>query len=344
MLVIAEAAVRVAAPEAAGDRVYMHFNNPHREQSGFVPDDVLFWKLRPSHEIPKGAGVDPAWGVNESGFRGPDAPVEKPEGQFRIVTLGDSCTFGLGAPGPSYDETYSARLQKYLQWAWPKKNVRVLNFGCPGYTSYQGKILLRQKAIKYDPDIVVAYFGINDGFEAVGFADKDQRPAAGSIDEVRSMQGVLAQSALYRLLRRGVLETRRQSSTAPGTNGPIERVSIDDYHANLDEIATIAREAGATVYFVAPPYLELNGSLNQETHRRHEPAVDIMPFLRAETAKGRSVIFPNPDNVHPTPAGHDAIARALALRILRDYDPDNGEIAKLAPAEPGTAEQTEAAP
>lgn len=298
---LAETAARLAGI-GDGTPAFMRFTNPHREQSGFVPDDHLFWRLRENNV---------SWEVNASGFRGPDAPRDKPAGQFRVVTLGDSCTFGLGTPGVRYEDTWSARLEQLLRAAKPGRDIRVLNFGCPGYSSFQGMRLLESRAAAYAPDLVIAYFGINDGFDAIGFADKDQRPVdAPALGPVR---GALAKSALYAWLRGGLVSARR--NTASGT--PLERVAIDDYHANLDSMAALAGRIGAKIRFIAPPYLEeSDGSLRIETNRRHEPAIDVFPEMSAAAARGEAVIFPSPDNVHPTPVGHAAIARAIAAVVL----------------------------
>ena len=61
-LVLGEMICRAAFPGLANGGLYMRFTNPHREQSGFIPDDDLFWKLLPGN---------PTWEVNEDGFRGP---------------------------------------------------------------------------------------------------------------------------------------------------------------------------------------------------------------------------------------------------------------------------------
>ncbi len=298
---LAEIGARFAGA-GSGGAAYMRFTNPHREQSGFVPDDHLFWRLRENN---------PSWEVNASGFRGPDAPREKPAGQYRVVTLGDSCTFGLGTPGLRYDETYSSRLEQLLREAHPGRDIRVLNFGCPGYSSFQGLRLLESKVAAYAPDLVIAYFGINDGFDAIGFADKDQRPV--DAPALGALRGTLARSAFYAWLRGGLVRARRDA--AP--EAPLERVVIGDYHANLDAMAALVARIGARIRFIAPPYLEeSDGSLRIEEHRRHQPAIDVFPAMDEAAARGEAVIFASPDNVHPTPAGHAAIARAIAGAVL----------------------------
>ncbi len=308
----AEIACRIALPKEAAGPAYMRFSNPHRQQSGFIPDDELFWKLKPDN---------PMWKVNAAGFRGPELPKEKEKGEYRVICLGDSCTFGLGAGGVDYDQTYPAIvgkslypsvLEKALVNDYPAKSYnsfRAVNLGCPGYTSYQGMKLLKKRIKNMKPDVVIAYFGINDGFEAVGYADKDQRPVDLGSD-------ALDKSALYSYLTRLIVGAKQQVKSGR----PLERVSLPDYHANLDEIAKISEKNGAKAYFIAPPYLEANGGLKCEEHRIHEPAIDIMPKLKKTADAGDPVIFPAPDNVHPMPAGHAAIARAIVDRLIQDME------------------------
>jgi lysophospholipase L1-like esterase len=312
IFIAAELACRFALPEIAKAPPYMRFSNPHRQQSGFVPDDKLFWKLKANN---------PIWQVNASGFRGPDLAGENSKEEIRILCLGDSCTFGLGAGGVPYEQTYPALLGETPPDLHGASNTslrfRGVNFGCPGYTSYQGLLLLRQRIAAIKPDIVIAYFGINDGFDAFGYSDKDQRAAQFSTGLFGSM---LNKSALYSSLTRLIIGVKQHAKTTPPM-ARIERVNIEDYHANLDDIAQTAKKFGAKAYFIAPPYLETDGSLNCEIHRVHEPSIDVMPELRRAVAAGGQVLFPAPDNVHPTPAGHASIARAITKRLARDMDP-----------------------
>ncbi|MCZ7586274.1 MAG: SGNH/GDSL hydrolase family protein [Deltaproteobacteria bacterium] len=304
VLFAAEAVCRLLLPGVADTALYMRFSNPHREQSGFIPDDNLFWRLAPNND---------EWQVNALGYRGPAVPEKKPAGEFRIVALGDSCTFGLGEGGVPYEDTYPSVLEDLLKNNAKGLRVRALNFGCPGYTSFQGKRLLASEALRFQPDVVTAYFGINDGFEAVGFTDAEQRP----VDlNAAPLKNILRHSALYTALTRGVVGARREH--APGGEGFLERVPIDEYHRNLDEIARLAASAGAPTYFIPPVYLG-DAEPGREDHRIHRPVIDIFPEIQAAHRRGVSVIFGGDDRVHPTPAGHAIIAKAIADRLRHDF-------------------------
>ncbi len=78
---------------------------------------------------------------------------------FRIICLGDSCTYGSNV---DWDQTYPARLQVVLNNGDDEPRIEVLNAGVSGYTSYQGFRYLQEDLIRYKPDLVTLYFGPND--------------------------------------------------------------------------------------------------------------------------------------------------------------------------------------
>ena len=100
---------------------------PGEARGLYQHDHELFWSMRPGVRIPY-QGVTIA--TNELGLRsGPVRPKRSTE--FRILSLGESTTFGAGVGN---DVTYSARLEQILNvWSGQKRFV-VINAGgnaCP---------------------------------------------------------------------------------------------------------------------------------------------------------------------------------------------------------------------
>lgn len=303
----AEAVCRLGFSDWATKSLYMQFDHTTSEDFGFVLDDRLFWKPEPGNR---------PWEINADGYRGPLVPKEKSEGEFRLACLGDSCTFGLGGDSKyraiPYADTFTARLNR--RFAKNRRGLRftAINFGCPGYTSFQGLRLLKDKVGDYRPDAIVAYFGINDGGEAFGYADKDQRPFE---IESNPLVRLLRNSYAYMALRRLIVSARR-SRTAP--NAMLRRVSLEDYHRNLDAMTRQAKRIDARIYYIAPPYLDEKDRVFKEDFRHHEPAIDVLSDLRRYEDQGHAVIFSKNDKVHPRPMGHKAIAEAIAQRLAQD--------------------------
>jgi lysophospholipase L1-like esterase len=112
--------------------------------------------------------------TNSFGFRGPEVRREKPPGTYRVALLGDSFAFGWGV---KEDEIFARTLQDLLQAELLHRGTRtgqysginpelrkveVLNFGVPGYSTFQEVALLKQTAMAFTPDVVIVYFVEND--------------------------------------------------------------------------------------------------------------------------------------------------------------------------------------
>jgi len=97
--------------------------------------------------------------INTLGMRGPDVPPKQP-GEWRILLLGDSYTFGWGVP---FEETIGARLEARLAAQYPEHTVRVLNGGMGGSAPWQMAVLLEERYKDLEPDAVVLQtFATND--------------------------------------------------------------------------------------------------------------------------------------------------------------------------------------
>ena len=84
----------------------------------------------------------------------------KPPGVFRILSLGESTTFGDKLEAT---ENYSYRLEELLN-ADPTlgRRVEVWNCGIPAYSTYQSLRWLELDGLGFQPDLVLFYHEIND--------------------------------------------------------------------------------------------------------------------------------------------------------------------------------------
>ena len=96
--------------------------------------------------------------VNSQGLRGPDYAVEKDKDIVRIAVIGDSITWGE----TSFDETYPKLLEEELEKNTNAKNVEVINFGIAGTGTKNHLSILRERVLKYEPDIVLLGYCLND--------------------------------------------------------------------------------------------------------------------------------------------------------------------------------------
>lgn len=101
-------------------------------------------------------GLDPSHPeVSNQGLRDREFTIPKPAGTTRIMLLGDSVVFGVGA---SIDETMSRCVERKLA----DEHTEVMNAGVHGWTPYNELHWFRTEGVKFDADVVVVVFCLND--------------------------------------------------------------------------------------------------------------------------------------------------------------------------------------
>lgn len=146
-LAVGELAVRLLRPQfvQGPDPI----NNPFWRY-----DAALGWSHRPgasgrfereefSHQV----------SINSAGWRDVERRPEKHPGRFRVAVLGDSFTWGHGVS----DEKVFTRLMERLC-----EGIEVLNFGLSASATDQQRLILRDHAAGYRPDLVLVMITRND--------------------------------------------------------------------------------------------------------------------------------------------------------------------------------------
>jgi len=96
---------------------------------------------------------------NARGIRGPEVPYEKPAGTFRVVILGDSFIEGYSV---NREDRVAEQLEKLLTEQDRSRKYEVIALGTAGYSTDQELIWLEAEGIRYQPDVVVTMFYMND--------------------------------------------------------------------------------------------------------------------------------------------------------------------------------------
>lgn len=182
--------------------------------SGLGPDSLvaadrrLGWALKPDMEqvATYADGRRIVFTTNSLGLRSPEV-LPKEAGEFRILSLGESTTFGIGV---SDRETYSFLLQEDLRARYPGRRLTVVNAGVSAYSSFQSLRYLREKGLELDPDLVLFYHEVNDYLPSsvrdtemneVGILKTDRQLYSSRLYRLNLF--FTEHSALYRLLSGG---------------------------------------------------------------------------------------------------------------------------------------------
>lgn len=118
----------------------------------YQADPLLYWRLKPNQNCYTKIDRKPVH-VNSLGTRGAEFQPSKPAGTLRILSLGDSKTFGWGL---TEAESYSGLVEKaLLKHLGNAKGVEVINAGVNAWSYAQMHTYFREHGIHYQPDVVV---------------------------------------------------------------------------------------------------------------------------------------------------------------------------------------------
>lgn len=173
-------ALECAAIIFLGTRAYRQYNARFVVATAFLSRENLIFPtgdLRYFYE-PAPQSIDesrlPAWLPerpsyainNDSLHERFDYAVLKPDGVYRIVTLGDSFTFGLFVnTQENWVETLEDMLNKNFACP-PYKKFEVINLGYMGYDIRYGVERYKRRGEKYNPDLVI-WFLKQDDFDDI---------------------------------------------------------------------------------------------------------------------------------------------------------------------------------
>ena len=118
----------------------------------YEPDPQLYWRLKPNQNCYTKVNHHPVR-INAHRTRGAEFSTTKPADTLRIISFGDSRTFGWGL---CEEETYSALLQQRLQEQFgARKRIEVINAGVNAWSFPQMTAFLREHALAWQPDLVI---------------------------------------------------------------------------------------------------------------------------------------------------------------------------------------------
>lgn len=251
--------------------------------------------------------------TDANGLRAPLHAEEKPAGVFRVMTLGCSTTFGWGVDD---EQAYPARLEAIL--AEGGHPVEVINGGQPGHTSFQGLWLWDRALARYQPDIVVFGYVVQDA-RRVAYSDRSQAMLQQNADFLK--QSVLYRSQLYMGLLSLWQSVQMEQKEAP-TDGGVYRVPPDEYVENIRAFQARAEEVGAKFMLFGFPLeregytAEHRGILSAAASELNLPYYDPQPEFERLSA-GEPLFFPQ-DRGHANAAGLDRIARGMAQFLIAE--------------------------
>lgn len=284
--------------------------------------------------------------VNDRGFKGPSFAVPKENGTFRVLAVGDSCTWGPYYDRLSYPRVLEEELRRIGEGREEVPRVEVVNAGVNGY-NFESVLRRIDDYLGADPDLVLVYLGWNRtigradpkrnprlyrwsavyriyyhllqnqtgtafaGYDVDGtYLDPDE-PLLGELRDHDFRQDLEDLDTLVESFRDQNPECRVVVATLPGLFD--ERIEPDS--AAIEKAYPITFTKNLSAWAVLTR--KYNEALRAHCRERSLPIVDLETFA-LKSFLPRSDHFE--DSVHPTSSGYEKIGKYLALEIVEFLD------------------------
>lgn len=306
----------------------LHFIHP---QEILQPNARRIYYYRPCQRT---FTIDKPFVTNSMGFRSEREIPGRKDGEFRVLSLGDSIAVGLGV---SVKETYASQLETLL--ARHLDQVRVINAGVSSYSTWQEVDLLKEKGLIVQPDIVLLQYFWNDLYVKPAKVIPLARSKSGvQRDSVKKYVRLLKSSRILSLLweHLSILKNKIRPSfdwthRAMIFNGLkssyLERAYIS-VNTSLEELKALAdtfRFEPILIIFPGPE--QVQGS-DAPTHMQERieamvrkvgiRSLNLLPAMQHGYADKPNLYIPW-DNVHLTPQGHKVVAKAIERYLVQEH-------------------------
>ncbi len=276
------------------------------------PEDVIVWDRDLLYRYAPDSEFLGYYRTNSLGYRGKQFGDKKRPGVFRIVCVGDSCTFGLGV---REEDTWTHRLETILNRAYEGvREFEVLSFGVVGYSTFQTRRQLEIEIPRYAPDLVIDMPTVfNDATFAPSMSDADRA------SEHRSFSNWLRQRRIVRLL--GIApahyELPKQIELAVQKDATKCRVPLAQLDDHLKASVAAVRESGGKLLVaistldrglraIDKGFDERMAVVRRVASSSSVPVAEVGDALRS--FEPYSLFL---DGVHPNPEGQQIVARTL---------------------------------
>jgi lysophospholipase L1-like esterase len=250
--------------------------------------------------------------INSLGLRDREYEFAKPAGTVRILMLGDSLTFGWGAP---VDGTTAKRLEGRLDAADPGRRYEVINAGIGNTNTAMQVAHFLSKWYQLEPDIVVLNYFINDAEETPSrkqnFVLERSYAAvflAGRLDVLwRSYLGGSDWKAYYDGLYR---------DDAPGWRQVRESLAALADYCRRNGIGLLVANYPELHELADYPFARATGQVEAAAAADGVPFLDLLPAVRGEDPES---LWVTPTDAHPNAKAADRFAAAIAEQLRIDF-------------------------
>ena len=279
---------------------------------------------------------DGTWYATDSlGLRGDELRSTLTAEEYRVLVIGDSCTFGKGVVEA---DSWPRQFERQLAERMPAgQRVIVANAGVNGYSPQHYLEVLRRRAGELKPNLIVIGYNINDFPNQTKAVDEIVHQGKGNLRAAipYDLRNFLGRFAVFRWMRATYYVMNRErdyaaaEAMAKSVKNQAERdpVRVAREIKRLGELSEAARAAGANLCVFLFPYesqvyLEKydKGAIDwlSDLCAQHSiPFVSLIEEFRARAREQQPPrqLFLRGDRYHPNTDGYALVATRIRLLV-----------------------------
>jgi len=279
---------------------------------------------------------DGTWYETDSlGLRGGELRPTLSEDEYRVLVIGDSCTFGKGVlEADSWPRQFERQIAERMPAG---QRVLVANAGVNGYSPRHYLEVLRRRAGEFKPHLIVVGYNINDFPNQTKAVDQIVHQGKGNLRAAipYDLRNFLGRFAAFRWMRATyyVMNRERDYAAAEKLAGQVKNqaeqnpVRVAREIQRLDELAAASRDVGAKLCVFLFPYesqiyLERYDAsavewLSGLCARSAIPFVNLIDDFRASAREQQPPrqLFLRGDRYHPNPEGYAIVATKIRALV-----------------------------
>jgi len=189
------------------ESTYLEKRNKYYYESPFTPKiikKIHFWERGSDFDLKTNEYCFHR-SINSLGLSDIEHPVEKSKNEYRIIGLGDSFTEG---DGTNVDSTWLKFLSYNLSEINVNKTLVYMNAGVGGSDPFFEYVMLKEKLLKYKPDLVVVTINQSDIGDIIIRGGMERYKADGSVkfNDPPWFEPIYASLHISRLLFNNILD------------------------------------------------------------------------------------------------------------------------------------------
>ena len=245
--------------------------------------------------------------TNSKGLADREYPIAKPEKSFRTVVIGDSFTMPSGT---KVEESYHSLIEERLNKKGSQHSYEFINFAVGGYSLRQYLGVLREKALLYDPDLIlIGFCPLNDHLIYKELFSPERKPFKPKKTTKRYLES-FAMKLIYRsfMTIRGTWGSKKIMTLTPDEHKYVDNI--------FSEFKTIGKTNDIPVVVAFIDIVKRDPSTLRELARKNGlHFVDLTaPFEGKKLSDYRIYAIDN----HPNSDGHRVLAETLYSYFLKE--------------------------